>query len=200
MFYYKMGMTMLLSEDQVKNYIQTIGYSALEQYEKNADNPEFGKASDWTIQFKDDSKIGWCDMDKKIININIAHEIHADKFHIFDTTMHEVAHALAGVHYSESGRRMVHGKEWNKWAKILGAAPSSRAISGATKIDFIHSNYDRVKITTSICGKSIMKMSLIEKGDTPFVGKSDYIIESRIYKNVSSVPDSFLIGIGLQGI
>lgn len=112
--------------------IQTVALDALEKYQHQADNEDFGNVGEWDVTVEDLTHrkkyaLGVCNFLNKDIVIDINHVKENDWNDVLDTVMHEVAHALAGVEISPKGRMMGHGKRWKTWAKRLGATPSAKA-------------------------------------------------------------------------
>lgn len=101
---------------------------ALLTHQNQADNVEFGSASDWTCVIQDSASLrymGRCCFESKQIIINVNHVQHTTDDELVDTLMHECAHALAGYHRGANGRWVIHGPLWRKWASRLGARPRS---------------------------------------------------------------------------
>ena len=110
---------MISSENQA--YVTGLVWSVMYKYRDCNDNNNFGDYSDWSLRFDIlNGNMGECDLHLRIITICHHHPKHSDINHLTDTALHEVAHALAGIHYSDTGRRMLHGHVWNKWCKIIG--------------------------------------------------------------------------------
>lgn len=109
-----------MTETEIVDYVHT----KLSRYGHMADNETFG-SKEWKVTFVNTWQLGYCCFTKHIININLAHKRHIDIDELFDTINHEIAHALAGIQRTDSGRRMYHGKEWKRWAIILGAKPKA---------------------------------------------------------------------------
>ena len=79
--------------------------------------------SNWTVKF-DRAKIafGRCHYQRKMITISLP-LFHANKQNnfaeVWDTLLHELAHALSAIH----SRHYDHGTEWKKWCVRVGAKP-----------------------------------------------------------------------------
>ena len=70
----------------------------------------------WKIKFDyAKRRAGLCDFRKKVISLSKYYISYADKEHIKDTILHEIAHALVGP-------RQGHNKIWKKTALSLGCS------------------------------------------------------------------------------
>ncbi len=59
-------------------------------------------------------------------------KLNSDKpAQIIDTILHEIAHALAWVHFREQG----HGRRWKEWCLRVGATPRASAKQGEVEAE-----------------------------------------------------------------
>lgn len=65
-------------------------------------------------------RLGSCDYDSQTITLSRVHIENGNKKEVYDTILHEVAHAIVGPGHG-------HGPKWQRTAKLLGATPSSHA-------------------------------------------------------------------------
>lgn len=91
-------------------------------------------------------RLGQCSYKHKIISVSAYHIEHNPDDNIINTILHEIAHALHYHHYADNGRlnefsacvrrgkRFVrkvkpHGKEWKRFAAMVGCVPKATAKS-----------------------------------------------------------------------
>lgn len=110
------------------NGLESLMRETIDKHKHAAPNRHVGMFRPWTIKLvKDLSCCGDCNLHSHVIRMNewLVREGPIDQ--VYDTLMHEVAHALVGIEITKTGKRMAHGKTWKVWARFLGATPKSMA-------------------------------------------------------------------------
>lgn len=108
-------------------------------------------AKGWTFRVNKSIQIlGWCSPQDRIIKLSAYHIEHNSNESIMNTIRHEIAHALHFHHYADRGTpneysacvmrrgKLVrkikpHGKEWKKFAIMVGCTPKASAESNVQK-------------------------------------------------------------------
>lgn len=86
---------------------------------------------DWYFAFSTTKRsLGDCDYNRRRIRFSKSW-LHLDEAEIKDTILHEIAHALAGMHDNHYG----HGAKWKYWAVRVGARPS-RTYKGEVRVPY----------------------------------------------------------------
>jgi len=94
-------------------------YTTMDKHRDHMDTkPEL-----WKLKIEDIKELGVCYGHGKVIVLNKWMVENSPIDQVIDTLMHEIAHAIVDLEFSPTGRVMIHGKEWKKWARRLGAAP-----------------------------------------------------------------------------
>ena len=104
-------------------------YELLEAYGKYASNSSFGDPNTWVVGTFDNKQrvLGCCNITHRKIEYNESFVNASDDDSVMDTIRHEVAHALAGIEYSRSGRMIAHGRTWKRYARMLGISEPKAA-------------------------------------------------------------------------
>lgn len=147
------------------------------KYGKMAKNRHMGYPHQWKIKIVDTSDdLGYCELRNKKIVLSKWMIENCSEYQILDTLRHEVAHALAGVELSANGRRIVHGKTWKSFARLVGAKPKATVSSAElgikvepkeSKYKIIYCNKNGIIENVSSCNRKLKELGYREMANRP---------------------------------